>query len=801
MNDLLLQIRLTLRSLGRSPAFTATALATLAVGIGLTTAIFSLVRATLLAPLPLPAPERLVQVWESQPARGVERNVVAPGNYLGWMEGAKSFSSLSAMAVWSVNLAGEGVAERLPITYVTSDFHAALGAPMRLGRGFSAADAAEGASDVAVLSERLWRSRFAADPGILGREILLNGTRVTVIGVQAQSVDFPVGTEIWAPMSFGAEARTYRGRYLQVLGRLATGASLESARTEMRAIAARLAGERPDFNSGWSAAVVPLHEQLFGAHRRALWILLAATGAVTLVACANLSGLLLARNAARRRELAVRGALGAGRRHLVAQLLVESLLLGAGGGALALAAAAGSFTVMRRWLPVELPAFVALELDAQVLAFTGVATLFCVALFGLAPAFAAASAGLSESLEGAGHRTLGRRSHLPRTLLVTFEVALSLALVAAAGLLARSLATLHGVDPGFRAERLLTAQVNLTGAAYREDETHVAFFSRLEERLAAAPGIEAVGSISWLPLGGKGSATAYRAADRPAPPPGEEPVTDVRVVTPGFFRAAGVRLVAGRLLSASDTAEATPVVVINEHAARELWPSEEPIGREIEMSWGDQVRARVVGVVEDLQLDALDAEPRGALFWALPQLPNNFMSIFVRTVGAPETVASTVRAAVAEIDPTIPAAALATMEEVIAQSTERRRFTTSLLALFAGLGLLLSALGLYGLLASTVAERRRELGLRMALGADRRRLLAEVVGRGLRTVLLGIAVGVPLVLAAGRVVTSLLYRTSPLDPSTLVAAPLLLVAVGAAACALPAWRAARVDPATVLREE
>ncbi|HEX9798565.1 MAG TPA: ABC transporter permease [Thermoanaerobaculia bacterium] len=801
MYDNLLEIRIASRALLKAPAFTLTALATLAFGIGLTTAIFSLVQATLLRPLPLPEPERLVQVWESHPERGVERNVVAPGNYLGWMEGARSFSSLSAMAVWSVNLAGEGAAERLPITYVTTGFHSALGAPMRLGRGFSAADVAEGAADVAVISEGLWRSRFAADPGILGREILLNGSRVKVVGVQATSVDFPVGTEIWAPMGFRAEARSFRGRYLQVLGRLAPGATLESARAEMQQIAARLAAERPDFNSGWSAAVVPLAEQLFGDYRRALWILLAATALVLLVACANLSGLLLARNAARRHELAVRGALGAGRRQLAGHLLIESLLLAVGGGALALLLARGSFGLLRRWPPVELPAFVALELDSRVLSFAFLASLACVLLFGLAPALAAARVGLRGSLAQGGHRALGRRGHRARTALVALEVALSLALVSAAGLLARSLATLHGVDPGFRTERLLTAQVHLTGEAYREPQRHVEFFTRLEERLVGRPGIEAVGSISWLPLGGRGSATAYRALDRPAPEPGEEPVTDVRIVTPGFFRAAGVRLLAGRLLDARDSAETPPAVVINQFAARELWPGEDPIGREIGMSWDEERPARVVGVVADLRLDALESEPRAALFWALPQLPNSFMSLFVSTAGRPESVAASVRSAVAEIDPTIPAAALASMDDVIAHGTSRRRFTASLLALFAGLGLTLSAIGLYGLLSSSVTERARELGLRMALGADRRRLLAEVVGRGLRTVLAGIAVGVPLVAVSGRLVAALLYRTSPFDATALALAPALLLAVGAAACTIPALRAARIDPAVVLREE
>lgn len=801
MPGLTLEIRTAARSLARNPAFTVTALATLALGIGLTSAIFSLVEATLLRPLPFPDPSRLVQVWEAFPERGTDRNVVGPANYLVWRESARSFSQLAAIASWSVNLAGDGSAERASIAYVTSDFLPALGVAPILGRAFDDGDYAADAGDVALISEDLWRTRFAADPDVVGHSVTLNGDPTTIVGVLPRGADFPRGTQVWQPYVLGEKARTHPGRYLEVFGRLAPGVTTKAADAEMKGIAARLAKSNPQLDAGWSATVVPLAEQLFGDYRRALWVLFAATGVVLLLACANLAGLLLARNAGRSHELAVRGALGAGRSRLARQLFVECALVAVAGGALALAVLHFGLGAFRSWLPFDLPAFVRPEVDARVFLFALGATGAGALLFGLAPAWSGSALGAVTSLREGGERALGRRGHFARSSLVVVEVALALALVACAGLLVRSLTTLRGVDPGFRVDHLLTARISLTGAAYRDPVPQREFFSRLESTLARQPGIEAVGAISWLPLGGSGSATGYHALDRPEPEPGKEPVADVRMVTPGFFRSAAVRLVSGRFLDARDTADAPLTVVISESAARELWPGENAVGRELTMAWGDERPARVVGVVADLHVTGLDVEPRATLFWALPQEPSNFMSILVRTSGRPELAASTIRNAVAAIDPTIPAASLASMQEVIARGTSRQRFVSSLLLLFAGLGLTLAAIGLYGLLATSVAERRRELGVRLALGADARRLLAQVVGRGLRLVAIGVAVGAPVVYLVGRIVASLLYRTSPADPLTLVAAPLVLFGVAALACAAPAARAAHTDPARVLRSE
>ncbi len=800
MTDLRFDLRVAVRSLLRAPAFTFTALATLALGIGLTTTVFSFSNALLLRPLPFREPDRLVQVFEAAPGRSIDRNVVNPGNFLRWREEAKSFSALAAFVGWRANLAGDGAAERVAIGYVSSDFFSTLGAPALLGRTFVAEDGVEGKDDVVVLSAALWKRRFASDPAILGRKILVDGAPVTVVGVAGETADVPAATAIWAPIAFGERHRSARGRYLSVIGRLAPGATIASATAEMKGLAARLEKERPEVDAGWTAGVAPLAAELAGDYRLASLLLLGAAATVLLIACANLSGLLVARHRERRHELAVREALGAGRGRIARQLLVESLLVAVTGGTLGVLLAAALVPLLRAQVAADLPVFLIPTLDARVVFFALAATLACGLLFGAAPAWRAAAFGLRAEIAERGARAGSRHGGRNRAALVVAQVALSLAVVAAAGLLARSFDRLRATDPGFASAGLLTARVDLAGPAWSKPEAQTAFYERLESTLAARPDVAAVGAISWLPLAGNGAATSFRAADQPEPPAGEAPVADVRVVTPGFFRAAGVELVAGRLLEARDDAAAARVVVINRSAARELWGDRDPLGRELVARYGDSAPARVVGVVADIRLNALERAPRATIYWNHAQLPLNFMAVVTRPRGDAAPVAAALRESVAGIDPQIPVSRVSAMEEVIAEATQRPRVTSSVVGAFALLGLVLSAIGLYGLLAGGVAEQRRELGIRLALGADARRLLAGVLARGLRLVGLGILLGIPLAFAVGRIVASALYETSPLDPLALGLAPLLLLAVGALAGALPARRAARTDPATVLRE-
>jgi predicted permease len=799
MIDFRFDLRLALRSLRRAPAFTATALATLALGIGLTTAVFSFVHSLLLRPLPFREPGRLVQVHEAFPARSIDGNPVNPGNFLHWRENAKSFSALSAYIGWRANIAGDGAAERLPIGYVSPDFFDTLGVRALLGRTFVAEDGVAGKDDVVVLAASLWRQRYGADPAILGRRILVDGQPTTVVGVAAETADVPASTALWEPIAFTERHRASRGRFYSVIGRLAPGATLGSARAEMKTLAARLEQERPEVDTGWTVTLAPLADELAGGYRRAVLLLLGAAGAVLLIACANLSGLLMARQFERRHELAVRGALGAGRGRIARQLLAESLVVAAIGGALGLTVAGAALPLLRALVARDLPLFLAPAIDGRVLGFTVGVTLLCGFLFGTAPAWRATRAELREAISDHDARA-GSRLGWRSSLLVVGQVALSLAVVASAGLLARSLDRLRSTDPGFRSSGLLAARIDLAGPAYAKPESLTGFYDRLEARLASRGNVEAVGGISWLPLAGNGAATSYHAADRPEPAAGEAPVADVRVVTPGFFRTAGISLLAGRLLEPGDQATAARVVVVNQVAARELWGDRDPIGRELVANYYDSAPARVVGVVADVRLSAIEEKARGTVYWSHAQLPSNFMALLVRPRGDAAPVVAVIREAVAAIDPQVPVSQVSTMEEVIAAGIRRPRITSSLLGLFALLGLALSAIGLYGLLSGAVAERRRELGIRLALGADSRRLLTGVLARGLRLVALGVAVGTPLALAVGKLVASQLYETSPLDPLALSAAPLLLLAVGAAACALPARRAARTDPATVLRE-
>jgi len=800
MNDLLLDLRLALRSLRRSPAFLVTALATLALGIGLTTAVFSLVRATLLRPLPFAEPERLVSVWEARPADAVTRNVVNPGNFLRWREEAKSFASMAAVAKWSANLAGDEGAERVAITWSTGELFATLGRGVALGRPLLPSDAIEGAEEVVVLSHGLWQRRYGGEPGVVGRTLQLNGEPATIVGVAAPDLDFPAGTELWGAYALGERARSHRGRFLQVIGRLAPGVALADADAEIRLVAERLAAEMPERNAGWSAHVESLADTYFGDSRRALWILFAATGAVLLVACANLSGLQLARHLERRHQLAVCAALGAGRGALSRTIAVETLVLAAAGGALGVALARAVLFALPRLLPLELPVFVALGVDGGGLAFAAAATLLAALAAGAGPAWRAARLDPQAALVESATRGGGRFAGATRGALVVAQVALSLVLVAGAGLLARSFDRLLSTDTGLRVDGTLSAAIHLSGAAYREPRRQSAFFAQLEERLAAHPAVAEVGAVSWLPLGGTGSATRYRAADRPTPEPGEEPVADVRMVTPGFFTVSGLELVAGRRLDARDADGAPLAVVINEAAARELWSDASPLGRRVFMEWGEPREAEVVGVVRDARITRLDEAPRATLYWPQAQLSNSFMTVLLRARGDGETLAAALRAAVAELDPEVPVADVAWLRDVVARETARPRFTAALLASFALLATALAALGVYGLLAGAVAARRRELGVRMALGADGRRLLVEVVGPGVRLVAIGVALGLPLALVAGELVASQLYETSPRDPATLAAAPLALLAVGLLAGLLPARRAARTDPASVLRE-
>jgi putative ABC transport system permease protein len=797
-----------IRVLRKSPGFTFVAVVLLALGIGATTAIFSVVNGVLLKRLPFEDPSRLVMVWEHPYKRGRLRNVVGPYNYLRWRERAGSFTSMSAFTPWAANLAGEGgEPERIPIGYVSADFFTTLGVDAARGRVFSPEDGIPGNDRVVLLGDGLWRRRFGADPDVLGKTVRLDGREMTIVGVLPPGIEFPSsqagGTvQIWNPFAFTNEHRDAGGRYLVVMARLAPGVTVERAQEEMKAIAADLEKENPDFNSGWSANVFPLQPELVREVRAAILLLFAAVSAVLLIACANVGNLLLTRGVAREREISVRAALGAERFRILRQLLLESLLLAAFGGALGL----GLAEVFRRGLlsilPTDLPGFITVGLDARVVAFTLAISIATSILFGLLPAFQVSRLDLVEPLkEGARGSASAPRRRLTNAL-VTVEIAFAIALLSATGLLLRSFHTLSRVNPGFEPEGLTAVQIDLAGPRYESPEAQIAFYDQAVSKLREIPTVETAGAISWMPLGsGLGSATGYRAPDKPDPLPGEELVADVRMVEGDVFRAMEIPVLAGRAFDERDRADSRQVVVVNQTLADSVWPGENPLGKMVEMEWGPIHLAEVVGVVGDVRLVQLETAPRATLYWPQSQLSNNFMTLIARGKDGRPPAAAELRAAVASVDPELPLTSIQEMSDVVSRSLGRPRLTLSLMGLFGAVAVLLAAVGLYGVISFSVSQRVREIGLRMALGASSRDVSRLVLGEGLKLALIGVGLGVAVALVSARYLESLLYQVEPRDPLTLGVIVAVLVVVALAACYFPARRASRLDPFAALRTE
>ena len=801
MNGFLHDLRFAARSLRKSPGFTAVAVATLALGIGANTAIFSVVHAALLRRLPFRDADRLVFVWESARTQGSEKNVVNPGNYMRWTERNRSFESLAAMTPWTANLSGPGDPVRIKIGYVSGNFFPTLGGLPLAGRLLQPSDAKDRSPDVVAISAGLWQRRFGSDPSILGKIVRINGVPCAVVGVVPLHLDVPAGTDVWMPMAFGARQRDVPGRYLTVIGRLRRGVSLRQSQQEMASIAAALRKERPDIDIGWGARVVSMREQIVGDFRTGLLVLMGAVGCLLLIGCANLANLVLGRTAGRRRELAVRAALGASRGQIARALLAETVLLAIAGGF-----AGGGILGVRALLalvPADLPNFLGVRVSAPVLAFTAAVSVLVGFLFGLYPALRAGGGNLQERLRGAGSTDSPTGAKYSRWL-IGMEVAACVVLLSGAGLLLRSLAALWSVDPGFRTESILTFRLDLPTRSYSDSQKITTFSDAAEQRLRSLPGVNSVGVISWLPLGGPGAATQYFPADRPAPAPGSEPVAEVRVVSSGFFPTAGVPLLHGRLFGNEDSARSPLRAVINAQLARRSFDGRDPIGKRLSVSWGpapEGESVEVVGVVADSQFVSLDAEVRPVIFLPQSQQPNNFMTVLLRSSGRPASLAPSIRATIRSLDPELPVAEIQPMDRVVADSLKRPRFFSTLLGLFAGLALLLAAIGVYGVVNSSTVRRTREVGIRIALGARPADIVRNVVSRGMLPVAAGAATGLAGSFVAGRLLKSLLFGRTPVDAVALLGAVFLLVTTALIACAIPARRAAKIDPLRALRAE
>ncbi len=811
LETLLQDVRYAGRMLAKRPGFTAVAALTLALGVGANTAIFSVVEAVLLRPLPYRHAGRVVVVWENNHTQPRRHNVISPANFLDWREQAKSFDEMAVFLDQPLSLTGAGEPEEVPAQLVTPNLFALLGVNPELGRAFTPEDAKPGKrAVVVVISHGLWQRRFGGAPDVIGRTVSLNGRPMSVVGVMPDGFKWFVKensrasrpAELWLPMSLAPYSdRTKSGRFAQAVARLAPGVPLDKAQAEMDTIAGRLESQYPDYDKGWGITLVPLRDQLSGEIKPALLVLLGAVGFVLLIACVNVANLLLARAAGRHKEIAIRSAMGAGRRRIVRQLLTESVLLSLLGGALGLLLALWSVRALVALSPENLIGAGEVGLDLPVLAFTLAASLLTGILFGLAPALEASRVRLNESLKESSRGNAGSsRGRRLRDALIAAEVGLALVLLVGAGLMVRSFVRLQAVDPGFDARNLLTLRVALPSVRYPDDAKADAFFRQAVASLRTLPGVRSASAISELPFAALGTATSFTIEGRPAPPPGEFFGTDVRVVDEEYFRTMRIPVLAGRTFTPQEVAEDRKVCVVNQAMARVYFPGENPVGKRITVVMSDSpTPTEIIGVVGDARYAKLEGDLQPMVYWTPPQLPYSSRTLVLRAQGDPESLAAPARRAIQAIDKDLPVADVRTMEGWIAESMARTRFGTLLLAAFALLALTLAAVGIYGVMSHSVVQRQNEIGVRMALGARAGDVLWLVIRQGLARVLVGVGLGLLGALALTRVLSSLLYGVSATDPLTFLSLALLLTAVSWIACYIPARHAARVDPLIAMR--
>ena len=802
LETLLQDLRYAVRVLGNNLGFTALAVLTLALGIGANTAIFTVVNSVLLRPLPYPERDRLVMVWERSSKNPQVHNVIAPADFLDWRAQNHVFDQMSAIG-WGVGtLTGQGEPESLVGRQVSAPFFGMLGAQPALGRTFTEEDDRPGQDHVVVLSDRLWKRRFSSDPAVLGRAITLNGRPYVVVGVMPPDFRFlSEGGDYWIPIALdpAIDYRARTGRYMRAIAKLRPGVTLPQAQTEMDGIAARLSQQYPAFNKDWGVTLVGLHEQMTGNVRPALLVLLAAVGFLLLIACANMANLALTRATLRRREMAVRAALGAGSGRLTILLLTESLLLALLGGAAGVGLAVGGVDLLLALGPQNIPRLQSVHVDGTALGFTLLLSLLTGMLFGLAPAWHARRISLSDTLKEGGGKTEAR-GHRLRDAFVVAQVALSFVLLIGAGLVARSFLRLQSTPTGFDPQNLLTLRVDLPASRYPKHQQEIAFFSDAVRKIAALPGVESAGAVAFLPFSDTLAGTDFTIVGRPAPAPGDAPITNVVIAMPPYFSTMHIPLRRGRLFAERDTEEAPRVFVVNETFARRYFSNQEPLGQRLVVDMGDTVPGEIVGVVADIKQTALQESEQPTVYYTYSHLPIGFMTLIVRST-SPRHQLVAVTSVIRSMDPELPLAEVATMQELISESTSQPRFQSLLLALFACVALLLAAVGLYGVLAFAVAQRTREIGIRMALGAAPAAILHTVVRQGLGLVLLGLGIGLAVAFGLTRFLASFLFGVTPTDPATFAGVAALLVGVALFACYLPARRATRVDPMVALRYE
>jgi putative ABC transport system permease protein len=811
-------VRYALRTLARTPGFTAVAILSMALGIGGTSAVFSLFRAVFLTPLPFPDAGRLVAVTERRAGSGRADLPVSGHEYGAWKERSRVFERIALYQPDRMNLTGGGDPELIGVLHVSADFFPALGLSAALGRVFVEGEDRAGSGDVAILSDAFWRRRFAGDLAIVGRQITLNDRAFTVVGVMPP-LPKTLSLDVWLPLDVPAQLRSVGRHNLNVLARLAPGVSVTRAQGDLTLVSEQLAREMPNDNTNHRVNVVPMREGLVGEYRTAMVVLFAAVGFVLMIACANLANLLLTRGAGRLKEMAVRTALGAGQRRLVQQLLIESVILASAGGFVGVMMAAWIVDLVPTVTAVEIPLIELARVDLQSLLVTAVLAVITGIASGLAPALRFTRAETGRSLIDGGRlssATPERRRM--RTVLVASEVAWTLMLLVGAGLMLNSFARLASVHPGFRTNNVFVVPVDLPASRYSEASDRRRFEDELIARLRAVPGVEAVGATSNLPLGGTDNWMPFTIAGRPAPLPGQTPSAAVRVVTTDYFRALEIPLRAGRFFNegdarialplirwypqqptpeGADRPQPMPVALVSETAARQFWPGEDPIGRRIRLLFSPE--ATIIGVVGDVRHNALNVPAYPHIYLAANQEPWASLSFVVKTSGARVDLAS-LREQVRSLDPALPISVRA-MDDVRSGSVNRERFYVVLIALFGTVALGLAVVGILGVVGHAARQRTLEIGVRLALGADRREITRLIVSQGMRPIVTGAAIGAAAAMMLSRFMQKLLYGVEPTDPATFIAVTIVLMGVALLACWIPAARAARLDPMVALRSE
>jgi putative ABC transport system permease protein len=805
MDHLRQDLQYAFRRLLRNPGFTAIAVLTLALGIGANSAIFSVINAVLFRPLPFPEPTRLVgvyQVWKGS------RQVMSPANFLDIRQQSQTLADAAAIDSTEFTLTGAGDPVRLRGSEVSASFFDVLRVRPMLGRTFAGDENEPGKDKVVVLGHGLWQQRFGGRADVVGSSLLLDGNPRTIVGVMPPGFSYPAEQELWIPIEYDENTRKARGAwFLSAIARLEAGVSPEQSASEVAMLGKVLEQAYPRENTDVGVTTFPLHEALVGDLRPALLVLLGAVGFVLLIACANVANLLLARAVARETELAVRTALGAGRGRLVRQLLTESLVLGIAGGLAGLLVAFWGSDMLVALQPDGIPRLSEVGIDRHVVIFTMGISVLTGLVFGAIPALQMTRAALSVSLKegGRGNMAAGGSARL-RGALIVAEMALAVMLLAGAGLLIKSFGKLQAVDPGFRPEETLSFELSLPRTTYEADTQVISFYERLSDRVGSLPGVRTVGGVMGLPLSGLRFNISFKVDGRPDAAPGQEPTMEVRVATPDYFRTLGVPLRRGRFFTSADTAETTQVAILSEAAAEKYFPGEDPIGKRVVMGWrrskdGDRAGGEVIGIVGNVKELGLDEEFPAEIYLPMRQWPVGRMTIVARTGVAPMSLADDVKQVVQELDANLPVNQIRTVEDVLSESIAQPRFYMLLLGVFAAVALVLAAIGIFGVMSYVVSQRTREIGIRMALGAQGGSVVSMVVRQAMVLAGLGLAVGVVAALALSRTMTTLLFDLSPTDPITFITVTGLLALVAFLASYLPARRAAHVDPIEALRAE